>query len=158
MRKFNPTQEMIDSAKSVFMAMALVDTIKPVVKGYEEEILNRHQYHIGKEWIDKGMRDEIIINPDQTYLLEDPDFQVYLKEAFEARDKAGLKVDNPEFCPLLVAEHLLVDAEHLLIESMKPITQLETGRVYGDNRKKLIDLSLKLLAPFVGNARGILNA
>jgi hypothetical protein len=142
MKKFNPTNEMIEAAKTVFMTMAYTETIKPI---------------IAKEWTAKGMQDQIILNPDQTYLLQDSDFQVYLQETFKARDKAGLRVDNPEFCPLLVAEDLQRQAERALIEAMEPVTHLEPARLYGDNRKKFLDLTLKLLAPFVGNAKEILT-
>jgi hypothetical protein len=156
MNKFTPTPEMIEAAKNVFMMMAYVDTIKPIVRGYQTRILQAHQFHIAKEWTDKGHPDEIILEPDHTYLMEDSDFQVYLQETFQERDKAGLKIDNPDFCPLLVAESLLSTAENTLIDSMEPVTHLEAYRIYGDNRKKFIDLTLRLLAPFVGSAKEIL--
>jgi len=158
MEKFNPTKEMIEAAKSVFMAMAWVDTIRPVVESYEKAILARHQFHIAKEWIDKGMTDRVILESKSTYLMEDADFKIFNAETFEERDKAGLKVDKPEFCPLLTAECLQVDAEYKLIEAMKPVTRLETSSLWGENRKKFLDLTLKLLAPFVGNAKEILAA
>ncbi len=155
---FKPTDEMIQAAKTVFMAMATVETIKPIVREYEKEILKKYQFHIAQSWTEKGIPDEVILDPEKTYLLEDTDFQIYLKDAFQERDKAGLKVDNPEFCPLLVAEHLQCDAEYILIETMEPVTHLQPSNIYGNNRKKLIDLTLKLLAPFVGTARDILTA
>lgn len=160
MEKFKPTQEMIEAAKAVFMTMAYVETIKPIVKRYEKAILEKHQFHIAKVWTadkpGRKMPDQIILNPDQTYLLEDSDFQLYYKETLKARDEAGLKVDNPEHCPLLVAEDLQCQAENALIVAMEPVTHLEPGRLYGDNRKKFLDLTLKLLAPFVGNAKEML--
>jgi hypothetical protein len=149
MEKFNPTNEMIEAARTVFVAMAFVETIKPVVVGYEKAILAKHQFHIAKQWTDKGIADEIILDPDHSYLLEDADFQVYFEECNKAREAAHLKVDNPEFCPLLVAEHLQSDAENYLIESMQEVTHIEPSSLYGDNRKKFLDLTLKLLVKFV---------
>jgi len=153
MEKFNPTSEMIQSAKSVFMTMAMVETIKPIVKGYVREILAKHQFHIAQEWIDKGDEDRIILDPNQSYLLGDNDFAVYLAETNEAREKAGLKVDNPEFCPLLVAEDLQSRAENVLIDTMESITNFNQKEIalYGENRKKFLDLTLRLLAPFIKN-------
>jgi len=153
MEKFNPTSEMIQSAKSVFMTMAMVETIKPIVKGYEREILAKHQFHIAQEWIDKGDEDRIILDPNQSCLLGDNDFAVYLAETNEAREKAGLKVDNPEFCPLLVAEDLQSRAENVLIDTMESITNFNQKEIalYGENRKKFLDLTLRLLAPFIKN-------
>lgn len=149
MEKFKPTKEMVEAAKTVFVAMAIVETIKPVVIGYEKDILIKYKFHIAKQWTDKGIADEIILDPAHSYLLEDADFQVYLAECNQAREAAHLKVDKPEFCPLLVAESLQSDAENGLIESMREVTHLEPSSLYGDNRKKFLDLTLRLLASFV---------
>ncbi len=153
---FKPTNEMVESARNVFVTMALVETVKPIVKGYQMEILAKHQWPIAKEWSDrvKAANTRVILNPDETYLMEDEDFQIYIKEINEARESAGLKVENPDFCPLLVAEDLQSKAEHLLIDVMEPITHLTIDKVLCsvnglDNYRKLIDLTLKLLVKFV---------
>lgn len=137
---FKPTQEMIKSAETVFMVMAWKDTIEPIVKEYQRVILINHQFVVDGE---------VMINPDRAWLLNDEDFKVYIEETYKERDKAGLKVDNPEFCPLLVAEMMQIDAENALIETMRPAIGLNDIHIYGDNRKKLIELTLRLLAPFV---------
>ncbi len=152
---FTPSTEMVEAAKTVFMAMAWKGTIEPIVTGYEREILSRHQFHISDEWTAKGMPDKIILDPKETYLLNDIDSKIYINETFMARDNAGLKVDNPEFCPLLVAETMQIDAETALIATMESITHLEPGQLYGENRKKLIDLTLRLLAPFMKGERKV---
>ena len=37
--KFTPTPEMIKAAKSVFLAMAHTETVRPIVEGYQRELL-----------------------------------------------------------------------------------------------------------------------
>jgi hypothetical protein len=147
MEKFNPSEEMVESARTVFAAMAMVETIKPIVQGYQRTVLEKHQFHIAKVWIKKGMQDRIILKAEDTYLMADADFLVYLSEC--DREASGLKIDKSGFCPLLVAESLQSDAEYELIRSMENITHLSPSALYGENRKKFLDLTLRLLAPFV---------
>lgn len=150
---FKPSPIMLLAAGNVFKAMAWVDVIKPVVEGYQKEILARHQWHIAKEWSEKrGAPDRIILEPSRSYLLEDDDFKIYHKECHEARDKAGLKVDNDDFCPLLVAQRLLTEAQHGLIDAMTPTTGVEVDDLFYNGMRdydKYIDLTLRLLAPYL---------
>lgn len=150
---FKPSPAMLQAAGIVFKAMAWVDVIKPVVEGYQKEILSRHQWHIAKEWSEKrGSPDRIILEPTNSYLLEDEDFQTYLQECHVARAKAGLKVDNDDFCPLLVAENLLNKAKNVLIDVMSTTTGIEHDDLFHhglEDYNKYIDLTLRLLAPFL---------
>lgn len=156
-KDFKPTSDMIHAAQTVFLCMAMVETIKPIVTGYQKAILNKYQFKVASDKVNRGHdKDEIILDPDKSYLLDDSDSQVYIEETFRERDRAGLKVSNPEFCPLLVAEHNLTKAQHILIRSMEPLTgvtldQILCGRNCLVNLKKYIELSLRLLAPFVKN-------
>ena len=143
----NITEEMKTAAKAVFMAMALVKTIKPIVEGYQRKIINEMKP------LDR-YKGQIITNPNQSYQMGDSDFKIYLTRCNEERIKAGLKVENEEYCPLLVAEELQRKAERVFIDVMEPITHLSADRVLCsqnglDNYHKLIDLSLRLLTPYV---------
>jgi len=157
--KFTPdmiTQDMITAAENVFVAMAFAETIRPIVRKYQTRILKRHQYHISPEFTRYGEPDKIILNPEDSWLLADADFQVYHAECKKARDAAKLKVENDDFCPLLVAESLQRDAEHALVAAMEPLTGLSADQLLCsalDNYKKYLDLTLKLLAPFVKQKR-----
>jgi len=139
----------IKAAQNLFMAMAWAETVRPIVTGYKKAILKNHQWHIAKEWTDKGMPDEIVLDPEHTYLLEENDFTVYLAECNEERKKAGLYVKSDEYCPLLVADHDVTRAEWALFDAMKDITGIDGHELYGKNREKYLDLLLKMFAPFV---------
>ena len=152
-KKFTPTKDMVEVADSVFKAMAYVGTLKPIVTGYQEAVLKKHQF-VARDIGQECREGDIILNPEHSYLLEDADFEIYLEEIEEARAEAGLKVNREGNCPLLEAESLLRDAQRLLVDTMQPITKISTDDALCsknglENYRQLTDLILKLLAPFV---------
>ena len=152
MKNFKPTDAMLTATRNVFVTMAFEKTVRPIVEGYQKDILAFWKFKIAPEHINRGHEEnEIILDPKNSYLMGDDDFKLYLAECNDARKKAGLKVDNPEHCPLLVAEHLRVIAENTLIDTMEPITgiSLDTHYLSLEHRKQLIDLTLKLLAKYI---------
>jgi hypothetical protein len=146
------TADMVKAAETLFLAMAYTQTIRPIVEGYQKKIIAE----IKPEVCDKFSKFATITITEakDTYLMNDNDFQVYLKRCAEEAHKAGFKIPNDDYCPLLIAESLERDAEHALIEAMLPITHISKDTVLCsrdglENYKKLIGLSLRLLAPFV---------
>jgi len=155
--KFSPTQEHIRLAEALMLAMANEGTIRPVVEAYENEILAKHRFKIAPHWGEaSGGRidiNEVILDRNAAFQLSDEDSKVYFAECYAARDAAGLKVSQPDFCPLCVAENLRIRAETALLESMGSIPGLEsfskkTYTMTLEDRKKAVDLTLKLMAPF----------
>lgn len=160
MKNFTPTQEQIRMAEAVFTTMAHESLIRPIVEAYELAILEKHQFRIARKWIDMGITDHLVLERKDTFLLADEDAKVFHAECFAARDAAKLAVDDPEHCPLLVAEHLRIRAENALLQAIATIPGLESfasGTMSLDMRKKAIDLTLRMLAPFCGNADNILE-
>ena len=144
-------QEILDATKEVLINMAWVETVKPIVTGYQKAILDRHQFKVVKKYRDTSI-DEVILDPDSSYLMSDTDFAIYLAECNQARINAGLKVESEEFCPLLVAENNLRKARHKLIDLMAPVTSIKFDMLfqsYPDNYNKYLDLVLKLVVPMV---------
>lgn len=164
--KFTPSQQQISTAKAVFMAMAITKTIEPIVRGYEREILKKHQF-TNKGEIKRLQKhnitevEKVILTPENSYLLSDEDFLIYHAECNEARKKAGLKVESDDFCPLLVAENLERQAKHAFIDAMEETTKIKFDQLFKNfptDYNNYLDLSLKLLAPFCGDAKTILNS
>jgi hypothetical protein len=158
MKKFKPTNEIVQAASTVFVAMALVQTIRPVVIGIQTKVLLKGHYKYSNDLalklIDRGeIFPDYVTNPDHTYLMNDKDFQDYLTKCKQYELESGLKTENPEFCPLLVAESMEREAKHCLIEVMEPITKitLDMATHNLENYRKLVELTLKLLAPYVKN-------
>jgi len=160
-KDFTPSDDMLRSAETVFFCMATVDTIKPIVKEYQKKILKEMQAGPKAEWCEgrRGLSpNDLILDPERSYLLSDNDFQYYLKRCNEERIKANLHVNNPEFCPLLVVENNLRKAHHILLDAMQPLTGVEFDDLFKnekglENYEKYIDLSLKLLAPFIDSKK-----
>jgi hypothetical protein len=146
------TQDMIKAAETLFLAMAYTQTIRPIVEGYQKRIIAEIKPEVCEKFSEFATI--TITEAKDTYLMNDNDFQVYLKRCAEEAHKAGFKIPNDDYCPLLIAESLERDAEHALIKAMLPITHITKDMVLCSenglaNYKKLIDLSLQLLAPFV---------
>jgi hypothetical protein len=147
--KFVPPAALVRAAESVFMAMAIVDSVRPIVKQYEERILREGQWRIARKWVDLNMDDRVILDPNEAYLLEAGDAALYYSRCQEARKAAKLTVSEEGNCPLLEAEGLLLTAEGELVKSMAPITGLDLDRVIclePNKYRKYIDLSLRLVA------------
>lgn len=149
-KNFKPTNDMIKNAELVFLCMAEVETIKPIVKGYQKKVLAKHNFKCASEWRkEEGLK--TILDPKHDYLLSEEDFKIYLQDCRIEQEKAGLKTDSPEHCPLLVAEDNLRKSENDLITSFELITGLKLNDVNRrlDTRKNFIDLTLKLMSQYV---------
>jgi hypothetical protein len=154
--KFTPTPEMVSAAEAVFTIMAMVGTIRPVVIGYQTEILKQGQWRVRPQFATRR-GDEVITDPAQSYLMSEENFADYDAKCKAARLEAKLPVEKEGNCPLLEAESLLIKAERALIDAMQPVTGLTAERfVPMSARKEYIDLTLKLLAPFVRPAKEIM--
>jgi hypothetical protein len=161
-KNWRPGPEMIRAAETVFLAMAFTETIRPVVDGYKRRVLAEMQAPMALEWVDRGMTGRIILDPEDSYLMEAGDFQAYLARCREEQAKAGLHTEKPEYCPLLVAEELQRQAEHVLVEIMEPVTGITFDQLMRsghalENLKKYLNLVLRMMAVFVRDGAEILR-
>lgn len=152
--KFNPTPEMITATKALLMAKAFVQTIKPIVDGYQKAILEKHQFTNRREVelltkLGREAEERVILDPKESYQMSKEDFNTFWNECKIEREKAGLKVKRDDFCPLLVAENLERQAKNALLEAMRPLTKIDPDNLWDmDNRKKLIELSINLMVSY----------
>jgi len=144
MKKWKITEEMKQAAKNVFAAMAWVETVKPIVNGYKKKILNENVFNFDGE-------KKRIINIKNDYRMSNVDFDNYLHLCNIERKKAGLTVENEEFCPLLVAEKIESDTKIILCDVMEPVTGIKYWNVSKNFKsyRKYFDLILGLLAPYI---------
>lgn len=158
--KFTPTKEMISAAEAVFLTMAHEQLIRPIVEGYQRAILEKHQFHIARKWVERGDEDRVILEPKHSFLLDDKDAATYYAALHAARDAARLKVNHPENCPLLVAEHQRIKAENALLKQAATIPTLgglaNTHLMTLEQRAQAVELTLRMLAPFVRKTEAIL--
>lgn len=163
--KLMVTSGMIQAAETLMMAQALVMMLRPIVEAYEREILIRYQFNnfgeksslmmVNEKRLLKGMGpfeyvEEVILDPKQTYRLNEIDAAIFESERQVACAASGLKVEDPEYCPLLVAENLENQAQRVFVDSMKPITTFDYDQILQSSDclnkiKQAVNLELGLL-------------
>lgn len=155
------TSKMIAAAQALLIAMATEQAFRPVVEKYRSEILQRHQFRPSAEYADLHAGDEVILNPNLVYLLTEEDRRTYFAECLAARRAAGHELDHPDKCPLSVAESARLLAETALLDAMAEHPRLrEFGELSTASlalRNQAVDLTLRLLAPYVGTGDSILR-
>lgn len=157
--KFEPTAEMVRAAETLFLAMAHESLIRPIVTSYKTAILAKNGWRIRPAFT-KRFGDEIIVDPKDAYLMDESEFASYHLQCKAARDAAQLPVDHPDQCPLFVAEDVVRQAKHALIECMYPVTKMSAHRLLCagmNDYEKYVGLALRLLAPFGRKASDILK-
>lgn len=141
---------MIDAASNVFMAKAHLSLIKPIVEGYMQKILDQQEWHVAEKYRDKfPLR---ITNHRSDFMMSEADFARYYQLCDEERQKAGLAILKEGHCPLSDARQTLFLAETALIDVMAPTTEITSQQLNQANiehRQEYIELTLRLLAPFV---------
>jgi len=151
LRDFRPDESQTEATKEVFVKMAVLEIIKPIVRGYQIKILNEMKVRPIKVF-DAGT--DIITNPKHAYLMSDEDFKIYLEKCNIEREKAGLYVKTSEHCPLLVAECELMEAEQRLIKAMKPLTGITQHNLLCcknglEKHREFLDMMLTLVSHHV---------
>lgn len=150
-KKFAPTPEMIEAADAVFLAMANLSLVQPIVRNYQMLILREGQWRVKRAYVKEGESDEVVLDPDHSFLMEDDDFALYDGHCQRARILAGLPVKTEGNCPLLEAKSALSDAQGRLVQAMATVTghSLDQLLMFSpENYQKYVDLTLRLLAPF----------
>lgn len=96
------TPELRSLVKSVIMAKAWVESIHPIVTGYQKDIL--------KEIGAVNEKGEPITNPLMDFSKDEELFKIYFGRCAEEAARNGLQ-HEPECCPLLEAESLEREAK-----------------------------------------------
>jgi len=157
---FTPTPRMISAVETYLAARLCEKKIQPIVIGYEAEILGRYRFKAERST--QPGQEEIILDPEKSYRISEADSEVYVSECRKARAAERITIDgeDPDTCPLLKARHSVVLAENEVIKSMSETPQLVS---FGDklfvlkleDRKKVVELSIGLMEPFVSDDRAI---
>ncbi len=106
------TPELKKRVIAVLHARAWLETVRPIVTGYQKAILKE----LGA--VDENGRP--ILNPDDAYLLAGRMSDVYFARCNEEAAKNSL-VHKPECCPLLEAESLERATRRELIDHVLPL-------------------------------------
>jgi len=145
LEKFKPTEIMKERATNVFINIAKVEVIRPIVEEIQKRILAKYRF------LDCHDKKGVILDPKYVYLIGEANFMIYHKECRAEEDKASLFVENEEFCPLLVAENELKNAENGFIDAMEELTGMTRRQISMklDIRERYLELNLRLMAKFI---------
>ena len=164
---------MIQAAKAVFVTMANVTTVRPIVLAYQQKWID-YMRPVVREDMKRSRAEDggiaeprpEITSPDQSYMMDDKDAAWYFEKCAQEAAAAGFKV-KPGYCPLLIAEDLQRKAEHVLVDAMSDYLAATNGgkkvTVNGllclglAKYRDFIRLTLSLLAPLCGNTADILK-
>lgn len=154
----------------------VIHAIRPMV---DTVLLAKAHAQLQREKIDKIRKvlllEEVYIAEDQIangaeYRLIDPGDSWHLKDAdakrfYAACDKAyaaeGYDDLEPGYCPALIAESLVVDAQHALIEAAYPFFEVETHALLCaglDKYREYIELLTKMVVNAPGGYKNPLDA
>lgn len=156
---------MIAAAENVFVAMAFEQSVRPIVEGYRQKIFAERTWRCDPDLVERLERrssdqpvEQYVTDIKSTWMMEKADFAVYLERCNAERIAAGLAVEHESYCPLLVAENMTIQAKHALCDAMAGVTNITAkaaATMKLDDYRKFVDLTLKLLAPFVTNPLAI---
>jgi hypothetical protein len=151
---FKPTAEMIAAAENVFLAMAIEGTTRPIVVGYQRKILTEREWYSDPAMSNVPGVPERITDPKYAWIMASEDFALYHKRCNEERIAAKLQVETDDQCPLLVAKNVTRLAKTALLDTMASITKIDgatAASMKAADYDKMVDITLRLLAPFVKN-------
>jgi hypothetical protein len=161
---FKPTAAMIKAAESVFLAMAFEQSVRSIVESYQQKILQERAWRCDPDLVgrmerrssDQPVEQNVtdIKSIKSTWMMEKADFVIYLERCNAERIAAGLVVEHDSYCPLLVAEHITIQAKHALCDAMASVTNItavKAAPLQLNVYRNFVDLNLRLLAPFVTN-------
>jgi hypothetical protein len=150
-KMFVASQEMIKAAQAVFVSIAYLQMVEPIVVGYQRLILKEAGWKVRPDFASRGFGDdEVVTDPEMAWLLSEANLMQYDQLCQRAQMMSGLAVSKPGNCPLSEAKTALVQTKMDLARAMEPVTGLAADQVSMMESGKFenyIDLSLRLLAP-----------
>lgn len=127
------------AARAVLMARVFADMERERVDAYVRPIFAGYRFEYDPE---KSSRPNPMTDPKDLYLvadLEEPRVLAFYAECEEAHRAHGWqgKAGN---CPALTADTLRRAAERALIDLAEPLFDVQSDRLFGDNRAKYLEL------------------
>lgn len=134
-------------AYSVLMARAFAQTERARVDAYINPIFETYGFTYAEKWIERGRPAGLIAKREDLYLSDDEPQIAHFYAACDAAHRAHGFTGPAGHCPALVAEHLVRQAERLLVELAEPIAGLTHHRLLCSGLDKLheyVEMLIKL--------------
>lgn len=161
-KDFKPSYEQLRCATLVLIAQAFNETVKEAFAKIEQKIIDDAVYEVEPKYLEdpRGQLNEArILKVNDIPKIRG--LHEYCKDASVSNDAAryyselDLRTRNAGFRNGMNAS-CMADSDYrnaceALVRIMKPITKIEYDDIIMvDHRRKLIDLTLRLLVPFIG--------
>lgn len=137
------TPEVFSLVGSYLLARTHAELMREQVDKIMAEVLENYPIYSTPR---RGEESKRIYQGRYLYLSEDDKACNRAYELFDKAERAaGLKPDDMPVthCPALVAELLLSDVERAILEIVAPALGLDVDLIYGDTRKKMLDLIVR---------------
>ncbi len=119
---------------------------------YEREILASGNFHYAAEWAEKRAHRGLVYvgpisDPNDSYMMDDDHFQVYMADCYKAAKAAGVDIDYIGHCPLSSFTQNRIECERMIVEESEYITGIKYEKIHyqWENYKKYIDLTIKFV-------------
>lgn len=128
-------------AQAVCAAQAFAECERQRVDAYVLPIFKSYTFIVGLTGVRRKLV-EYVTSPRDLYLCTDEALcKKYYAECDQAHRAHGFKGQDG-FCPALVAESELVDAQNALIKSGAELLGIDGADVHGEHRKQMLHLLL----------------
>lgn len=128
------------AARAVCMAQAFAELTRERVDAYVRPIFDSYGFTYSGDLAEKCGLSGPLPSPKELYLCDDePALKAFYADCDEAHRAHGANLPAGH-CPALHAEHLLIVTENALIDLAEPLFGIGVHNLYGENRRKYLDL------------------
>jgi hypothetical protein len=133
------SRDIAPAARAVLMARVFAQMERERVDAYIRPIFDRYRFEYGPD-ITRGHLTGLIPHMKDLYLCEDePGLKAYYADCDDAHRAHGF-TGPAGHCPALVAENMAMRTESLLIDLSTDLFGFKSNELFGDNRKKCLDI------------------
>ena len=134
-----------DLALTVCKAQACAEVTREKVDAYIKPVFDRFEFYVSEKCGDRvGTAGERILSPRDLYLadLKSAAIAEYYAACDAEHKRQGYDDLEPGFCPALIAENLLIEAQNCLMEAANPLFGLKRNPYMPEDREKYLKLLL----------------
>jgi hypothetical protein len=144
------TADLKSAVETYLLAKAYCETVRPVVIGNQQTVLNSRQWPVDPEHADRWdsmgeTYDPFVTKPDEDYLIDRSLWADYHEAVYQLNEAAGLHVDNYEYCPLLIAKRDLTDASWAVVDASEYIGGVNRNNLTYKYWQQYIDLTVSFV-------------
>lgn len=134
-----------DLAMAVCKAQPIAEVTRKKVDAYIKPIFDQFEFYVSEEFDGRpGNAGERILTPRDLYLtdLNTPTVAEFYAACDAEHKRQGFDDLEPGFCPALIAENLLIEAQNALMEAANPLFGLAQNPYMPEDREKYLKLLL----------------